>query len=108
LCGLIEGEDKFHCLAALGTVDGGLLTGADGRDGFFEIRAMPGVADRLRIVGACAAAFSGRSNDRGIGGQGLFEFEGGELVVAEDGGAGRAMDADLGRETSLGPFWSLR
>ena len=105
---MIQRKNQFHGLAAFGAVDGGLLARADRGDGFFEVGAMPGMADRLRIVGACAAAFSGRSNDRGIGGQGLFEFEGGELVVAEDGGAGRAMDADLGRETSLGPFWSLR
>ena len=64
---------------------------------------MPRVADRLRIIGARAAAFRGRSEDGGIGGQGLFEFERGQLIVAQDGGAGRAVDADLGREARAGP-----
>ena len=64
---------------------------------------MPGMADCLRVVGARTTAFGGWSEDRGIGGQGLFEFEGGELVVAEDGRAGRAMDANLGGEARRGP-----
>ena len=64
---------------------------------------MPGVADRFRIIGAGAASFGGRSEDGSVGGQGLVEFEGGQLIVAEDGGAGRAMDADLGREAGRGP-----
>ena len=64
---------------------------------------MPSMADGIGIIGARATAFGGRSKDGGIGGQGLFEFEGGQFVVAEDGSAGRAMDADLGREARAGP-----
>ena len=64
---------------------------------------MPGMADCLRIIGAGTAAFGGWRYDGRIGGQGLFEFEGGELVVAEDGGASRAVDADLGGEARRGP-----
>lgn len=73
-----------------------MLAGTDGGDGFFEIRAMPGMADGLRVVGARASAFGGRGDDRGVRGQGLFEFEDGQLIIAQDGGSGRTMDADLG------------
>ena len=82
---LIQREDQFHGFPTFGAVDSGLLAGADGGDGFFEIGAMPGVADRLRVVGACAAAFGGWGNNRGVRRQGLFEFERGQLVVARDG-----------------------
>ena len=61
------------------------------------------MADGLRIIGARATAFGGRGEDRGVGGQGLLELEGGQLVVAEDGRAGRAVDTDLGGETRTGP-----
>ena len=67
LRGLIQGENQLDRLTAFGAVDGGLPARADGGDGFLEIRAMPGVADRLRIIGARAAAFGGRGDDRVVG-----------------------------------------
>ena len=100
---MIQREDQFHGFAAFGAVDGGLLAGEDGGDGFLEVGPMPGMADRLRVIGAGAAAFGGRSEHGCVGGQGLFEFEGGQLVVTQDGGAGRAVDTDLGGEARAGP-----
>ena len=64
---MIEGEDEFDGFSAFGAVDGGLPAGADCGDSVLEIGAMPGVADGFRIIGARAAAFSGRSDYRVVG-----------------------------------------
>jgi hypothetical protein len=64
---LIQGENQLHGLSAFGAVDGGLLAREDRGDSFFEIGTMPSMADGLRVIGARAAAFGGRGDDRVVG-----------------------------------------
>ena len=61
---LIKGEDEFDRLTAFGAVDGRLLARANGRDGFLEVGAMPGMPDGLNIFSVSVtgwAQVNGRS-----------------------------------------------
>ena len=71
--GCVEREDELDRLAAFGSVHRRAALRPDGRDGVFQIQAVPGMTDGLGVIGARAGAFRGRPPGRTFWDQRLDE-----------------------------------